>query len=113
MFRAIPPVREYDPFIAPFLAEYACKQILAFRAPLPIDDIVAAHQRPGLCFTDGNLESAKMNFPESAQRDSGIAVFAVGFLVVAGKMLDTGSHSLGLDTADLCRSHFSCQEGIF
>ena len=87
MLSAGPPVGHHQAGIAPLLPEDGGEQLPALRGPLAVDDIVGAHNGPGLFLPDDNLKGLQVNLPQGTLGQAGIALFAVRFLVVAGAKL--------------------------
>ena len=96
-----PPVGGHHAVISPLVTQNTRQQIMTFRSALPVDGIIGAHDRPGVCFLHDHLKASEVDLPQGSQRDTRIAVLPVRFLVVAGKMLDAGRYAHRLNAPDL------------
>ena len=79
-----------------------------------VDTVVAGHDCFRCCFTDTNLKATQIDLPQGSFRHSTVLFETVGFLVVAGKVLDgNGCSGNLLYTDSISGSNLAGNERIF
>ena len=108
----VPPVSgEHSPE-SPLAAEDTGNKLRVLGSSCPVDDIIGGHDHPGSSLFDGNLEGFEVDLAQSPLGQAGIRFKTIGLLIVAGKVLGTGTDPAGLDAADEGYSHFSRKQRV-
>ena len=101
------PVSYNKPFVSPLVPQDICQKIFIFRAESSVQGIVCTHHSPHLCLLNDFFKCRKIDFMKRSLIHLCVYAHPLGLLVIAGKMLDTGSNSLCLKTFHICRCKFS------
>ena len=79
----------------------------------PIDPVVSAHNRPGLCFFDGDLEGGQVDLIERLFVNIRTHRHSLELLVVDRKMFQGSSDALALHPIDIGGGQLTRQDGVF
>ena len=63
-----------------------------------VDLVIRGHHRPWFPAFDRKHEREQVYFPQRSLRNPNIDTIPLVLLVIADKMLETGDHTIGLDT---------------
>ena len=106
------PVGGHGAVKAPLLTQNAGEKVAVLGGTLAVDRVVGAHDRPGGGLLHADLEGLEVDFPQRPLGQAGVALPAVGLLVVAGEVLQGRGHAHALDAPDHGCSQLARQQRI-
>ena len=90
------PVGHHDALESPFVTQDGGQQFLVLLCPGSVQEVIRAHDGPGLTLAHGNLEAFQVDFPQRTLVHHRIVVQSVGLLIVGSEVLGTHAHALTL-----------------
>ena len=106
------PVAHDQTLEAPLGAQDVGERLARLAGVLTVDQVVGAHDRPGLRFGDGDLEAGQVQLPQGALVDDRVEAHPVVLLVVDREVLQAGAHPLGLDAPHQRRRRLARQQRV-
>lgn len=87
------PVTHDHTVPCPFPSQNILQNELIRRAKIAIDAVIRSHDAPRVAVSQGDLEGLQVNLTESSRRNDLVDEEAAIFLVIGGKVLNTGTNS--------------------
>ena len=107
------PVGNYHTIVSPFSFQNIIQQIRIVAIVQAFIKVVRTHNGPRLTFLYGSLEGRQVDFVQGTVVYNDVGVMTVHFVIVQGKVLHTGGHTVLLHTLNVRYYHTCCQIGIF
>ena len=107
------PVGNDYVLIAPFLTQDVLHEVHVFVGVLAVEHIVRGHDALGAAFFYSHFKGSEVNFTHGSFVYDSVDNHTAFFLVVQSKVLNASRNTVGLNTADVCGGHLTCEIRIF